>query len=95
MVARKNINELKENFKKGEFGKITGAIGTSDRGVLRGNYNRFNKKNSSLSLDMLIISTKRVSTGVTMASLKEIIPSVVLIMEILALEVVETPFYWW
>ncbi|MDI9866794.1 TonB-dependent receptor [Flectobacillus sp. DC10W] len=41
----KTINlELKENFKKGEFGKITGAVGTSDRGVLRGNYNRFNKK---------------------------------------------------
>ncbi|MDI9876925.1 TonB-dependent receptor [Flectobacillus rivi] len=41
----KTINlELKDEFKKGAFGKITAAIGTSDRGVLRGNYNRFNKK---------------------------------------------------
>jgi hypothetical protein len=41
----KTINlELKDEFKKGAFGKITAAVGTSDRGVLRGNYNRFNKK---------------------------------------------------
>ena len=36
--------ELKEEFKKGAFGKITAAIGTSDRWASRGNYNRFNKK---------------------------------------------------
>ena len=36
--------ELKEEFKKGAFGKITGAVGTSDRWATRGNYNRFNKK---------------------------------------------------
>jgi len=41
----KAINlELKEEFKKGAFGKITGAIGTDSRMALRGNYNRFNKK---------------------------------------------------
>jgi hypothetical protein len=89
----KTINlELKDNFKKGEFGKITGAVGTSDRGVLRGNYNRFNKKNSFQSLDMPIISTKRVSIGATMASLKEIILSAVSTMVILVLEVVAMPF---
>lgn len=36
--------ELKEEFKKGAFGKVTGAVGTSDRWATRGNYNRFNKK---------------------------------------------------
>ncbi len=36
--------ELKEEYKKGAFGKITGAIGTEDRWAGRGNYNRFNKK---------------------------------------------------
>ena len=41
----KTINlELKDEFKKGSFGKITGAIGTESRGAARGNYNRFNKK---------------------------------------------------
>jgi hypothetical protein len=35
--------ELKEAFKKGAFGKITGAVGTEDRWAARGNYNRFNK----------------------------------------------------
>ena len=35
--------ELKEEYKKGAFGKITAAGGTEDRGALRGNYNRFNK----------------------------------------------------
>lgn len=41
----KAINlELKEEFKKGAFGKVTVAAGTESRGVLRGNYNRFNKK---------------------------------------------------
>ena len=40
--------ELKEEFKKGGFGKITGGIGTEANGVpraeLKGNYNKFNKK---------------------------------------------------
>jgi hypothetical protein len=36
--------ELKEEFKKGSFGKLTGAIGTSNRWAARGNYNRFNAK---------------------------------------------------
>lgn len=41
----KAINlELKEEFKKGRFGKITGALGSEDRLAARGNYNRFNKK---------------------------------------------------
>jgi hypothetical protein len=37
--------ELKEEFKKGSFGKITGALGTDERWASRGNYNRFNEKN--------------------------------------------------
>ncbi|MEA5460025.1 TonB-dependent receptor [Arcicella sp. LKC2W] len=41
----KAINlELKDEYKKGAFGKITGAMGTDSRMALRGNYNRFNKK---------------------------------------------------
>lgn len=36
--------ELKEEYKKGAFGKITGAVGTEERWATRGNYNRFNKK---------------------------------------------------
>jgi Outer membrane protein beta-barrel family/CarboxypepD_reg-like domain len=36
--------ELKEEFKKGSFGKVTAAAGNDERWVLRGNYNRFNKK---------------------------------------------------
>jgi hypothetical protein len=36
--------ELKEEYKKGSFGKITVAGGTSDRWAGRGNYNRFNDK---------------------------------------------------
>ncbi|MBK7028170.1 MAG: TonB-dependent receptor [Bacteroidales bacterium] len=37
--------ELKEEYKKGSFGKITGAVGTDERWAGRGNYNRFNDKN--------------------------------------------------
>lgn len=37
--------ELKEEFKKGAFGKVTGAAGTEDRWAARGNYNRFDEKN--------------------------------------------------
>jgi hypothetical protein len=36
--------ELKEEYKKGAFGKITGAVGNEDRWAARGNYNRFNTK---------------------------------------------------
>lgn len=36
--------ELKDEFKKGSFGKLTGAVGSSDRWAARGNYNRFNQK---------------------------------------------------
>lgn len=36
--------ELKAEFKKGAFGKITGALGDQDRWAARGNYNRFNTK---------------------------------------------------
>ncbi len=35
--------ELKEEFKKGAFGKITAAGGSKERWASRGNYNRFNK----------------------------------------------------
>ncbi|NJN33065.1 MAG: TonB-dependent receptor [Saprospiraceae bacterium] len=36
--------ELKEEFKKGSFGKLTAAGGTSERWAARGNYNKFNSK---------------------------------------------------
>lgn len=36
--------ELKEEYKKGSFGKITAAVGTEERWAGRGSYNRFNKK---------------------------------------------------
>ena len=36
--------ELKEQYKKGSFGKITVAGGTEERWATRGNYNRFNSK---------------------------------------------------
>ena len=36
--------QLKEEYKKGSFGKVTGAVGTEDRWAARGNYNRFNDK---------------------------------------------------
>ena len=42
----KSMNlQLKEAYKKGSFGKITLAGGTSERWAARGNYNRFNEKN--------------------------------------------------
>ena len=34
---------LKEEYKKGAFGKLTAAAGDQDRWALKGNYNRFNK----------------------------------------------------
>ncbi len=36
--------ELKEEYKKGAFGKVTVAAGTEQRLAARGNYNRFNDK---------------------------------------------------
>jgi hypothetical protein len=36
--------ELKEEYKKGAFGKITAAVGTEERWAGRGSYNRFNQK---------------------------------------------------
>lgn len=36
--------ELKEEFKKGGFGKVIGGIGTEDRFEIKGNYNKFNDK---------------------------------------------------
>lgn len=36
--------ELKDEYKKGSFGKITAAVGTEDRWASRGNFNRFNSK---------------------------------------------------
>lgn len=36
--------ELKDEFKKGKFGKITAAVGNESRWATRGNYNRFNTK---------------------------------------------------
>lgn len=35
---------LKDEYKKGAFGKLTAAIGDQDRWALKGNYNRFDKK---------------------------------------------------
>ncbi len=41
----KTLNlEMKEEFKKGGFGKVIAGIGTVDRAELKGNYNKFNKK---------------------------------------------------
>ncbi len=36
--------QLKEEFKKGSFGKVTAAAGNEERWAARGNYNRFNDK---------------------------------------------------
>jgi len=35
---------LKEEFKQGGFGKVTAQVGDQDRRALKGNYNRFDKK---------------------------------------------------
>ncbi len=35
---------LKEEFKKGAFGKVIGSVGTKGRKELKGNFNKFNKK---------------------------------------------------
>ena len=35
--------ELKEEFKKGGFGKVTAGIGNEERAEIKGNYNKFNK----------------------------------------------------
>lgn len=36
--------ELKDEYKKGQFGKVSAGAGTSERWTARGNYNRFNSK---------------------------------------------------
>lgn len=36
--------QLKDEYKKGSFGKLTAAVGTEDRWAGRGSFNRFNKK---------------------------------------------------
>lgn len=36
--------ELKEDYKKGGFGKILAGVGTKKRAELKGNYNKFNEK---------------------------------------------------
>ena len=36
--------ELKEEYKKGSFGKLTAAVGTEERWAGRGSFNRFNQK---------------------------------------------------
>jgi Outer membrane protein beta-barrel family/CarboxypepD_reg-like domain len=42
----KAINlELKDEFKKGGFGKLTAAAGTDQRAQMKGNYNKFDKTN--------------------------------------------------
>lgn len=42
----KAINlQLKDEFKKGGFGKVTAGIGNIERGEIKGNYNKFNDKN--------------------------------------------------
>jgi hypothetical protein len=42
----KSMNlELKEEAKKGGFGKVTAGVGTDNRAMLTGNYNKFDTKN--------------------------------------------------
>lgn len=36
--------QLKDEYKKGAFGKVSAAVGTDERWAARGNYNRFNTK---------------------------------------------------
>jgi len=36
--------ELKDEFKNGGFGRVTGGVGTESRAELKGNYNKFNEK---------------------------------------------------
>lgn len=44
--TEKTINlELKDEYKKGAFGKLTAGAGTEERVLAKGNYNRFDDKN--------------------------------------------------
>jgi len=44
-AENKTMNlELKEEFKKGGFGKVIAGVGDENRKELKGNYNKFNKK---------------------------------------------------
>ncbi len=46
MDGNKTMNlELKEEFKKGGFGKVIAGAGTEDRWEVKGNYNKFDEKN--------------------------------------------------
>lgn len=45
-TTEKTLNlELKDDFKKGGFGKLTAGAGTEERVMAKGNYNRFDTKN--------------------------------------------------
>ncbi len=45
-TTEKTLNlELKDEFKKGAFGKLTAGAGTEERVLAKGNYNRFDDKN--------------------------------------------------
>lgn len=54
--------ELKEEFKKGGFGKVTAGIGSDERAELKGNYNKFDQKNQ-FSLIGLGNNTNQVGMG--------------------------------
>ena len=59
---------LKEEFKKGAFGKLTAAAGDQDRWAGRGNYNRFNK---TRQLSFIGYSNNINQTGVNWDDLDE------------------------
>lgn len=54
--------ELKEDFKKGGFGRITGGVGTKDRAELKGMFNKFSERHQ-LSLIGNINNTGRNGLG--------------------------------
>ncbi|MEZ4908006.1 MAG: hypothetical protein R2771_10315 [Saprospiraceae bacterium] len=37
--------ELKDEYKNGKFGKISGAVGTEEKWAASGNFSKFNSKN--------------------------------------------------
>lgn len=54
--------ELKDEFKKGGFGKVTAGIGDKERMEIKGNYNKFDQKNQ-FSLIGLGNNTNQVGMG--------------------------------
>jgi hypothetical protein len=54
--------ELKDEFKKGGFGKVTAGIGDKERMEVKGNYNKFDQKNQ-FSLIGLGNNTNQVGMG--------------------------------